>query len=177
MNVKKQILQVFVDIGNKEGFDKVNINRIVKECNISRTTYYYHFRDIPDVINYFIQEKIVTVMSECVKLGNMKMGIAYSVKNIVYNFPEYRALLDSKWSSYAEKYLYENWCAFAEKMFTANQKGVSITLEEKNFLIRFISGAICHYIAHGEHEDISSEVFGQQLGLLMKARFDSIKKK
>lgn len=177
MNIKKQILQVFVEIGNKEGFDNVNINRITKECDISRTTFYYHFKDIPDVINFFIQERISTVMSECVKLGNMKMGVAYSAKNIVYNFPEYRALLDSKWRNYAENYMYENWSTFAEKMFTVNQKGVSITLEEKNFLIQFISGAICHFIVHGNQDEISAEVFGQQLGLLMKARFDNIKKK
>lgn len=177
MDIKKQILEVFVNMGNKEGFSNVNINRVVKECDISRTTFYYYFKDIPDVINYFIQEKITNIMSECIKTGNMKAGIAYTTEEIVYNFPEYRKLLDSKWSSYAEKYLYENWIAFAEKMFTVNQKDVSITLDERNFLVQFISGAVCHFIVHGNHEEISPEVFAQQLGLLLKARFDSIKKK
>lgn len=177
MNVKKVILQTFIDIGNKEGFDKVNINRIVKECDIARTTFYYHFKDVPDVINYFMQDKIENIMSECIRIGNMRAGIAYSTKEIVYNFPEYRKLLDSKWNAYAEKYLYENWVSFAEKMFTVNQKDVSIKLDERNFLIRFISGAVCHFIVHGDHEEISPEVFAQQLGLLLKARFDSIKKK
>lgn len=176
MNVKKSIAQTFIELGNSDGFDNITINKIAKACNISRTAFYYHFEDIPDVINYYLNEKITEVMLECAKLGDVKKGIEHSTKSLLYNFPEYKKLLDSKWRIYAENYLYDNWIAFAERMFATNQKQIPITIEEKKFLTQFISGGICHYIVYGKHQELSAEVFAEQLSFMLKARLATMKK-
>lgn len=177
MNVKKLIVQAFIEIGNNDGYDNITINKIAKACNISRTAFYYHFKDIPDVIDYYLQERISKIKTECEKIGDMKKGIEYCTENLIYNFPEYRKLLSSKWRTPAEAYLYKNWIEFAEKIFAINQKEIPITIEEKNFLIHFISGGICHYVVYGKHQEINSQVFAQQLCLMLKARLDTMKRK
>lgn len=176
MNVKKLIVQTFIDIGNKEGFDNVTISKIVKACNISRTAFYYHFEDIPDMIDYYLQERISAIMSECAKMGDMKKGIGYSTENLVYNFNEYNKLMESKWRNVAEICMYKSWTSFAEKMFSVYQKEIPIRTTEKTFLIQFISGGICHYIVNGNHEEISADEFAEQLRLLLKTRIAGMKR-
>lgn len=177
MNVKKLIVQSFIEMGNNDGFDNITINKIVKSCNISRTAFYYHFKDIPDVIDYFLQERIAAVANKCAGLKNMQKGVEYCAENLIYNFPECRKLLDSKWRVQTEVCLHKHWREYAKKMISSNRKGIPIREEERKFLTEFISGGICDYIVYGDHQEISVQVFAEQFSLLMNARHAIMEKK
>lgn len=177
MSVKNSIVQAFINTGNCDGFDNITINKIVKECNISRTAFYYHFEDIPDLIDYYLNERISSIVNECAQIGDMKKGFEYSAENLIYNFPEYRKLLDSKWRVHAETCLYENWKALAEKIFSIKNKEIPITFEEKKFLVDFITGGICHYVIYGKHQELSAKAFAEQLYIMINARYDLMKKR
>lgn len=170
MDVKKLIIQAFIEIGNKNGFDNVTINKIVKACDISRTAFYYYFKDLPDVIDYYLGEKISEVAKVCAGLKDMRKGVEYSTEHLIYNFPECKKLLKSKWREQTEICLHEHWRIFAEKMISANRKGIPIKEEERMFLTQFISGGICDYIMHGNHQEISIQVYAEQFCLLLNAR-------
>lgn len=169
MYVKKVIVQTFLEIGNKEGFDKITINKIVKDCNISRTTFYYYFKDLPDVIDYFLKEKIQNVYDNCIRLKTAQERTQYWAENLIYNFPEYKKLLGSKWRIQTEIYLHKYWKDFVEKMFSLKRKGILTKEEERNFLIEFICGAVCDFIVYGNHEIIDAQSYAEQFCLLFSA--------
>lgn len=170
MNAKKLIVQVFLEIGNNEGFDKVTINKIVKACDISRTSFYYHFKDVPDVIDYYLYEKMLAVSNVCAGLKNMKEGVLYCAKTLIYNFPECRKLLESKWRNQTEMYLHKHWKHYAEKMISSNRRGLPMKEEERDFLTQFISGAICDWMVHGDYEKVDVQTYAEQFCLLLNAR-------
>lgn len=176
MNVRRLIVQAFIEIGNKEGFDNITINKIVKTCNISRTAFYYHFKDLPDVIDYYLYKRISAVSDVCAGLKNMKEGVKFCAETLVYNFPECRKLLNSKWRVQTEISLHEHWREYAKKMISSNRKGIPIKEEERKFLTEFISGAMCDFIIYGDHQEISVEVFAEQFCLLLNARHAMMKK-
>lgn len=174
MNTKFQIIDKFIEIGNEEGFDNANINRIIKELGISRTSFYYHFKDIPDVINYYIYEKMAMVRNECSKFRNMEKGMQYSIKNFLYNFPEYRKMLDSKWRKDTEKIMFEVWQDHIQAMFSKNHNEILVTTAEKKFFVDFMAGGICYYFANGDFDAFTPEFFSEQLFLLAKSRHDTM---
>lgn len=45
-------------------FDKITINDITADCGVARMTFYYHFQDIYDMVNYIIQEKLQAPVSQ-----------------------------------------------------------------------------------------------------------------
>lgn len=56
-NMKIIISQSLINLAQSKTFDKITVKDIVDDCNISRQTFYYHFKDIMDVIEWsFIQE-------------------------------------------------------------------------------------------------------------------------
>lgn len=177
MNLKKLITEKFIEIGYNDGFDNITINKIVKACNISRTTFYYHFKDIPDVIDYYLYEKISSVANVCAGLKDMKKGVEYCAENLIYNFPECRKLLNSKWRVQTENYLHKHWREYAKKMISSNRKGAPIMEEERKFLTDFISGGICDYIIYGDFQEISVQVFAEQFSLLLSARHAMMEKR
>lgn len=47
---QKAIIQTFQDMLEKMPFDKITVSAIVANCEISSNTFYYHFRDIYDLL-------------------------------------------------------------------------------------------------------------------------------
>ena len=55
---KKAILQTFQDMLQKNPFDKITVSALVANCEISPNTFYYHFRDIYDLLETWLQIKL-----------------------------------------------------------------------------------------------------------------------
>jgi probable dihydroxyacetone kinase regulator len=60
---KAAIINAFIKILKDKPFEKITINDITDECGISRMTFYYHFEDIYDMVDYAIKEKLEKAIS------------------------------------------------------------------------------------------------------------------
>ena len=49
---RKAIIEAFVKLLNERPLNKITIKDIVEECGINRNTFYYHFRDKYDLLNW-----------------------------------------------------------------------------------------------------------------------------
>lgn len=63
VNMKRMIAKELFYLIEEKGLDKLNVQMLATHCGISRQAFYYHFRDIWDVIDWSCQE----VLSELVK--------------------------------------------------------------------------------------------------------------
>ena len=50
VTTKDSIAAAFLDVASKKSIDKVTVKDVVEACGITRQTFYYHFRDMMDVI-------------------------------------------------------------------------------------------------------------------------------
>jgi probable dihydroxyacetone kinase regulator len=60
---KKAIVDAFARILKEKPFEKITISDITSECGVSRMTFYYHFEDIYDMLDYVIAEKLSAPLS------------------------------------------------------------------------------------------------------------------
>lgn len=49
---KNALVNAFLEIVEKEEFEKITVTALVEKCNISRQTFYYHFNDIEELLSY-----------------------------------------------------------------------------------------------------------------------------
>ena len=54
---QKAILRTFQDMLEKMPFDKITVSAIVSNCEISPNTFYYHYRDIYDLLDTWLSIK------------------------------------------------------------------------------------------------------------------------
>ena len=47
---KDAIKQSFLKLLNKKPIDKITVKEIVEDCGINRNSFYYHFDDIPSLM-------------------------------------------------------------------------------------------------------------------------------
>jgi len=71
-------------------FDKITVSGIIRECSISRNTFYYHFQDIYDLLDYWLDQEIsnyITVAGENDWKENIRgfLDNCKSHKKLIYN--------------------------------------------------------------------------------------------
>ena len=60
---KKAIVASFIKLLCDRPFDKISVSDISADTGIARMTFYYHFKDIYDMIDYVIEEKLRAAVS------------------------------------------------------------------------------------------------------------------
>ena len=48
---EKAIVDAFVSLLNEHPLDKITVKNIIDKCGVNRSTFYYYFEDIYDLIN------------------------------------------------------------------------------------------------------------------------------
>lgn len=57
------ITNTFGSMLERMPFDKITVSGIIKECSISRNTFYYHFRDIYDLLDHWLDQELSVYMT------------------------------------------------------------------------------------------------------------------
>ena len=69
---KMAIVKAFEELARVKNVDRITVKEITDKCQISRNTFYYHFKDIYDVLEEMLNQR-VEQMIETLEL-NMQSG-------------------------------------------------------------------------------------------------------
>ncbi len=61
---KKAIIDVFWQLLEEKPYSKITVQSIVERCQVNRNTFYYHFQDIPTLVEYSIQKWTESVINK-----------------------------------------------------------------------------------------------------------------
>ena len=82
---RKAIMEAFLKILDEKPLGKITIRDIVDECGINRNTFYYHFADIPELLETIIKEETDRVISSHPDVSSFEecltVGVQYILKN------------------------------------------------------------------------------------------------
>jgi len=58
MLTKKALLKAFGTVLERKPFKKITVGDLTEECGISRMTFYYHFKDIYDMLKWALEHAL-----------------------------------------------------------------------------------------------------------------------
>ena len=64
VNMKNMIAEAFVKLSDEKAIDKITVKDVVEECNISRQSFYYHFQDILEVIEWSAEQSFEKLLND-----------------------------------------------------------------------------------------------------------------
>lgn len=77
VDVKEVLAETAVRLLLENKVKKLTVKDIVDECQLSRQAFYYHFRDIPDLLRWYLVRDIETLKKESSKFENREEGLRY----------------------------------------------------------------------------------------------------
>lgn len=63
-NMKATIAGAFMEVSKTKSVDKITVKDLVEVCHISRQTFYYHFQDILEVIEWSVQQAFEEILEQ-----------------------------------------------------------------------------------------------------------------
>lgn len=102
-SMKFYIANTFEELLEQKSFDNISVNEIVEKCEISRTTFYHHFKDKYDLVAWIYKQEAEKIKSRNSESGSWKtlvldfMNLTIQKKKyfkIALNYYEQNSLLD-----------------------------------------------------------------------------------
>lgn len=82
---KQAIEKSFLKILNEKPFSSITVKMIVDDCHVNRNSFYYHFQDIPDLLEELLVHSIDKII-ENIPVGRpIGEGIESILQNVVKN--------------------------------------------------------------------------------------------
>ena len=90
-STEKKLKDAFIQLLNKKPVKKITVKEIVEECGFNRNTFYYHFTDIPQLLEKIIQDNMGDIAAQYSKIDseedclNSIIDLALKNKNLLSN--------------------------------------------------------------------------------------------
>ncbi|MCD8105805.1 MAG: TetR/AcrR family transcriptional regulator [Lachnospiraceae bacterium] len=170
---KELIIQTVLELLNERPFAKITVKDIVERCGINRNTFYYHFRDITDVMEYAFKREMDRIMQSHMESASdaatpeaaedLLDGLAQVVDMLRENkraiLHIYRSLdrviLQRQLEQLCD-YMVSNYVLRAENVPELRQLSEEDARLVKNLQKCLLEGVLLDWLEHGMKEDLAA---------------------
>ena len=142
---KFAILKVFGDLAASRPVDKITVKDITDQCGISRSTFYYHYQDIYQVLKAYVQysaEHVIELMvedeGEDGKAGLKEIRYLEANRELLCNL--YRSAANEE----VRNCLQSASQIIFDRLIESVSQGMEVQAEDKKIL-----SAVCQYTVRG----------------------------
>ena len=114
--------------------DKITIGDITEDCGINRMTFYYHFKDIYDLVEWCCQEDASRALAGKKTYETWQQGLLQIFEAVRENKPFILNVYRSVSREQVENYLYKVTYALLDGVVEEQAQGMSVRQEDKAFL-------------------------------------------
>ena len=134
---KEIIAKTFTELMDEKPMSKITVKDIVERCGVNRNTFYYHFKDIYDLVEWACVEDGKRALQDKKTYDTWLEGIEQIFEAVLENKPfimnVYHAIAREK----VEQYLYKLTYELIVHVVEEKCKDVEIADEDKSFIADF----------------------------------------
>ena len=114
--------------------NKITINDIAEDCGINRMTFYYHFKDIYDLVEWCCEEDASRALAGNKTYETWQQGLLQIFEAVLDNKPFIMNVYRSVGREQVENYLYKVTYHLLESVVNEQAEGMSVRAEDKAFI-------------------------------------------
>ena len=77
---RKSIMESFIRLLDERPLNKISVKDIVEACGINRNTFYYHFSDMPDLVEAIVRDEADRIMQSYPGISSLEECIEAATK-------------------------------------------------------------------------------------------------
>ena len=149
---KNMISDAFIDLTKEKYIDKITVKDIVEKCNITRQTFYYHFQDIMDVIEWSMQQRMEEILSKSLKATSVQEAVRILVSSVEEDPEIIIKLMNSQKREQTERLLINTIRSYMQEMIDKKELFMDIKRSDLKMAIKFFSYAIVGILLEINHK-------------------------
>ncbi len=176
---KKAIVDSFLKLLREKQLDKITIKDIVEDCGINRNTFYYHFDDIPALVEDILKAETERVISEHQDMESWEEGFIAAADFALDNKKSVYHIYNSVKREIFEQYL-NNISRDVMKRFVEQvSEGTGASEEDKALIVEFykaaLTGMVLDWLGAGMQYDPRQVI--RRLGRMLEGEIEAALKR
>lgn len=159
---RNAIKSSFLKLLEDRPLHQITIKDIVEDCGVNRNSFYYHFKDMPALLEEIIEETIQKAVDTSPTEDSFEKSILVILQSISQNKRVVYHIYNSVDHSILEHYLLKICDEIVSTYLDTVLKGTSISEENRNVLLHYHQcecfGQIIKWLNSSMKEDIFDEV-------------------
>ncbi|MBU5626917.1 TetR/AcrR family transcriptional regulator C-terminal domain-containing protein [Oscillibacter sp. MSJ-2] len=137
----------------KSPLDKITVKDLVEDCGVNRQTFYYHFHDVYDLVEWIFREELAEIAREEINYSSWSEVLYRLADHLTQN----RALILNVYNSVSHgevtRYVNKAMRPYVAAVVEEQAEGVKVSLENREFVTdlctRGAAGLMCNWIETG----------------------------
>lgn len=164
VDMKGVIAEAFLKMIQRIGLDKITVKALIEECHISRQTFYYHFQDIMDVLEWSMGQTVEHLVKKSLQAEDLHSAIKIFVSFSVENFPMLQKLMDSQRRAQIERMLMDGMVTYLQELSQNSPESLSLSYVDREILLRYNAfGLVGILLTYGGEPNLDQERLAVQL--------------
>lgn len=156
-HTKKALGQALCDLLAKRTLDKITVKDIVEACGFNRQTFYYHFHDVYDLLEWVFEDSITNMLdkeenyddwSRCIDLITEKM---MEDRKVILN--AYHSVSHEAVSRFIRRWIHP----FVRYVVEQKAEGLNVAEEDKEFVANMFTMATTGFFTEWVEDQLSQD--------------------
>ncbi len=173
-NMKQTIADELVSMLNDHSLEEITVKDLTGRLGVTRQTFYYHFHDIYEIVEWIFQSNSDMILSEFSTIDSWQFGYVLMMKWVQNNKSLVLNCYHSVRKDYVETFMNRILYQYIYQVVQEQSKGMRVTEQQKTFIARFFTLAINaisqEWIASGMTENPNR--IAEQVNTLIKGDFN-----
>lgn len=159
---KRAIKDTFIELLNEHPLSQITVKDIVLKCGINRNSFYYHFHDVPSLIEEIITEEMDRIIGQYKTFDSLEMGFNAAIDFAKKNRRAILNIFKSVNRDIFEQYLWKVCdyivVSFFKNVFTEKP----IREDDREIIIQFYKaqcfGMVIDWLTSGMKDDVHDKI-------------------
>ncbi len=157
---RKAIMDSLMRQLDERPLSRISVKDIVEDCGINRNTFYYHFADLPDLVEAIVRDEADLIMGSYRGITSLEECVETAMQVCVDHKRALLHIYNSANREIYERYLLEI-CEYVAKAFVENTAlGLSISDSDRSAIIMGYKcecfGCVVNWLSHGMNDEIKA---------------------
>ena len=137
VDMKTIISNTLMSMMKEKGIDKITVKSLIDACNISRQTFYYHFQDIMEVIEWSMEQATQSTLARSLEADTPEEALSVLISSAVENRRLIRKLLDSQKREQIERLFVHSTKTYLQELIKNSGHPLSISYSDMELALNF----------------------------------------
>lgn len=157
---RRAIKESFLKLLSQRPLNQITVKDIVEDCGINRNSFYYHFSDLPALLEEIISEQVTAIMEEHPTIDSVEEGCGTIAEYVTQNKRVIYHIYNSLSRDTYERHLMK-MCQYVVSTYLETiPVGPRFSAEDKAVVIRFhrcaLFGTVIDWLNDGMRDDIAA---------------------
>lgn len=168
LDMKETIAEAAKRLMFEKNVKRLTVKDIVAECRITRQTFYYHFEDIPALIQWTLEKDMNQLLQEAYVFEDSEKGLLHCFLVAINAVPYVKKGMQTNYGEELERILEQYVYQLFDQIVESRNLYKNCSRSELNLILRYHSQAILGILRGWTEEDSRNlEQIVHQIYLLM----------